>query len=61
MYSMKYYYNHCILKPLENELRTRINTNTLKTILLLLVYSYFFLSLMASFQHIKSPKDAQLV
>jgi hypothetical protein len=56
---MKYYYNHCILKPLENELRVRINTNTLKTILLLLVYSYF-LSLMASFQHIKSPKDAQL-
>jgi hypothetical protein len=52
---MDLYYNFFVLDPLGDELRTKINTNTLKTILLLFVYSRFP-SFVASFQYIKLPK-----
>jgi hypothetical protein len=59
LYFIGLYYNHCVLGPLENELRTKKNTNTLKIILLLLVYSSS-LSYLASFHDEKSLKYTKL-
>jgi hypothetical protein len=59
MYSMDLYYNFFTLEPLRHELRTNMNTNTLKIILLLFVYSSF-LSSVAAFQNVKSPKCTKI-
>jgi hypothetical protein len=56
---MDLYYNIYVLEPLEYELCTTMNTNALKTILLMFVYS-MFLSFVASFQHKKPPKCTKL-
>jgi hypothetical protein len=53
--SMGLYYNHCMLEPFGHELHTNMNTDELKTVHLQLLYSRF-LSFIASFCHIKSPK-----
>jgi hypothetical protein len=55
LYFIGLYYNLCVLGPLENELRTKKNTNTLKIILLPLVYSSY-----ASFHDEKSLKYTKL-
>jgi hypothetical protein len=46
------YYNHPVLEPFGHECRTKMNTNTMKTVLLQLVYSSF-LSFGSSFHDIK--------
>jgi hypothetical protein len=59
MYSINLYYNICVLEPLWHELGTKMNTNALKIILLLLVHSSFLL-FVPSFQHKKSSKYTML-
>jgi hypothetical protein len=56
---MGLYDNHCVFEPLGHELRTNMNSNVLKTVLLTLVYSCF-LSFVASIQHITTPKCTDL-
>jgi hypothetical protein len=60
IYSMNLYYNICMLEPLWHELRTKMNTNALKIVFLLLVHSSFLL-FVATFQHIKSPKLHKII
>jgi hypothetical protein len=56
---MRLYDDHCVFDPSGHELRTNIKMNALKTVLLMLVYSYF-LSFMASIHHIKTSKYTNL-
>jgi hypothetical protein len=56
---MGLYHNIFMLEPLGRKLRTNMKTNALKIVLLMFVYSSF-LSSVASFQHIKSPKCTKL-
>jgi hypothetical protein len=55
MYFLNSYYNQCVLEPLKHELHTNINSNALKTILVMFV-SRCFLLFVASLQHKKSSK-----
>jgi hypothetical protein len=52
MYSMSYYYNCCVSKPLGHEFSHKAECKCIKNILRLLVYSSF-LSFVVLFQHIK--------
>jgi hypothetical protein len=54
MSSMDLYYNISVLEPLWYKLRRKMNINAL-TVLLSLVY-LSFVSFVASFHHVKSPK-----
>jgi hypothetical protein len=57
--SMGLYYNHNVSEPFGLELRTNMNINALKIVQLELLYSTF-LSFIASFHHIISPKCSEL-
>jgi hypothetical protein len=57
--SLVLYYNHCMIDPLGHELRTNMN-NTLKIILLQLVYSSF-LAFLSPFRDNTSPKCTKVI
>jgi hypothetical protein len=57
--SMSLYYNHYMLEQFRLELRTNMNTNTLKNAHLQLV-QLIFLSFIASVYHIKLQKYRKL-
>jgi hypothetical protein len=57
--SMGLYYYHCVLEQFGLELRTNMNTNALKIVHVQSLYSTY-LSFMALFCHIKSPKCTKL-
>jgi hypothetical protein len=55
IFSMSLYYNLCFLLQLGHKLLSKMYTNVLKTIFLLLVYTSFQ-PFVAAFQQIQSPK-----
>jgi hypothetical protein len=59
MDSLDLYYNHCVVELLGHELHININSNVLRTMLVLFVY-WSFLSFIVSFQHKKSSKYIKL-
>jgi hypothetical protein len=59
IYSMGLYDNLTVFKPLGHELHTNMNTNTLKPVLIALVYSYF-LTFVPSIHQIETPKSTNL-